>query len=536
MQLVVRDLAVEIGGTTIVEGVSFDVRAGDKVGLVGRNGAGKTTLFRVLGGAATPRAGSVRRAEATGYLSQDPRADATPPDTNCLAHVLSGRGLDAAADRLAAATAAMQDDTSDAAIGAFARAQDDFERLGGYAAESEVHRLVAGLGLPPDRLGLTVGALSGGERRRLELARILFAGSELLLLDEPTNHLDADARDWLLRHLRTFSGALVVISHDLGLLDDAITRVLHLDRDGDEATGELIEYRGTYSTYLAARQADEARLASLAVRQEREIARLTSQADAMRGQTAKRARVAKNLDARAERLAATKVEAPNAKRRLDLRLPAPPPIGRTALEATELWKCYGALDVFEEVTFSVGRQERLLVLGLNGAGKTTLLKIVAGRIEPDLGAVRLDAKARLGYFAQEHEGITDGRSLLDHMRENDAIGDQQARAVLGMFGLTGDKAYQDAATLSGGEKTKLALAQLVAGGHNLLLLDEPTNNLDPGARLAIGEALAGWAGTMLLVSHDPEFVRALQPDRVLFMPEGTLDYFSDEMLDLVEVA
>ncbi|MCB1261295.1 MAG: ABC-F family ATP-binding cassette domain-containing protein, partial [Acidimicrobiales bacterium] len=155
---------------------------------------------------------------------------------------------------------------------------------------------------------------------------------------------------------------------------------------------------------------------------------------------------------------------------------------------------------------------------------------------PDLGAVRLDAKARLGYFAQEHEGITDGRSLLDHMRENDAIGDQQARAVLGMFGLTGDKAYQDAATLSGGEKTKLALAQLVAGGHNLLLLDEPTNNLDPGARLAIGEALAGWAGTMLLVSHDPEFVRALQPDRVLFMPEGTLDYFSDEMLDLVEVA
>ena len=221
---------------------------------------------------------------------------------------------------------------------------------------------------------------------------------------------------------------------------------------------------------------------------------------------------------------------------MDLRLPDPPPVGRTVLAVDGLWKSYGRLDVFEEVSFDVGRGERLLVLGLNGAGKSTLLKVVAGRLEPDLGSVRFDDRVRLGFFAQEHEDITAGRTLLQHMHERADIGDAQARSVMGMFGLSGDKVLQDAGTLSGGEKTKLALAQLVAGGHNLLLLDEPTNNLDPGSRTAIGDALSGWPGTMLLVSHDPEFVRALRPDRVLVMPEGTLDHFSDEMMDLVTLA
>jgi ATPase subunit of ABC transporter with duplicated ATPase domains len=534
--LTVRNLVVEIGGKTIVDGVSFTLTAGAKVGLVGRNGAGKTTLFKVLGGAAQPRAGSVQRSEASGYLSQDPRADRTPPDTNCLSHVLSGRGLDEAATRLDKLTRALEEDPSDRTIAAFSDAQEAFERLGGYAAEGEVHRLVVGLGLPVDRLALTVGSLSGGERRRLELARILFAGSDLLLLDEPTNHLDADARDWLLRYLISFKGSLLVISHDLGLLDEAITRVLHLDREDEEATGNLVAYKGTYSQYLAAREADEERLSAVATRQSREIARLKAQADGMRGQTAKRARVAKNLDVRAARIAATQVDAPTKRRTIDVRLPEPPPVGRTVLEVTSLWKSYGALDVFADIGFDLGRGERLLIIGLNGAGKSTLLKIIADRLLPDLGEVHLDQRARPGYFAQEHEGITAGRSLLDHMLTDGTSGESQARAVLGMFGLSGGKVFQDAASLSGGEKTKLALAQLVAGGHNLLLLDEPTNNLDPGSRQSIGSALGGWGGTMVLVSHDPDFVRELQPDRVLTMPDGTLDHFDEEMLELVQLA
>jgi ATPase subunit of ABC transporter with duplicated ATPase domains len=534
--LTAKNLTVEVAGTTIVRDVSLDIRPGDKVGLVGRNGAGKTTLLKVLGGATIPRRGTVQRARATGYLSQDPRADAVPDDTNCLAHVLAGRRLDALASRQENARVAMEEDSSPANVSRYFEAHEHFERAGGYEAESEVRKLAAGVGLGDDRLDLTLGALSGGERRRLELVRILFTGSELLLLDEPTNHLDAGARDWLLKLLRTYRGALLVVSHDLDLLDDAITRVVHVDREQEGATGTLVEYKGTYSQYLTARDRDEERLAHQARRDASEIARLSTLANQMRGQTAKRARVAKTLDKRVAKLAAARVDAPARRRKVALRFPAPHHCGRTVLTARELRKSYGTLDVFEDVSFDVGRGERLLVMGLNGAGKTTMLKVLADRIAPDLGEVELGHQVALGYYAQEHEGIVGGRSLLDHMREASASGDGELRGLLGMFGLTGEKVFQDAATLSGGEKTKLALAQLVAGRHNLLLLDEPTNNLDPSSRTATGAALAQWPGTMVVVSHDVEFVRALAPDRVLLMPEGTLDYYDDTMLGFVELA
>jgi ATPase subunit of ABC transporter with duplicated ATPase domains len=534
--LTARDLTVEIGAKTIVDGISLRIVAGEKVGLVGRNGAGKTTLLRVLGGAASPKSGTVRRPGATGYLSQDPRTDAVPDDTGCLGHVLAGRGLDRLQDDLEKARVRLDEDASSANVSRFAELLERFERAGGYAAESEVRRLAAGVRLPDDRLDLTLGALSGGERRRLELVRILFAGSELLLLDEPTNHLDADARAWLLDLLRSYRGALVVVSHDLDLLDDSITRVLHVDRPSEDAPGLLVEYKGTYSQYLAARESDEERLAKTAKRQAAEITRLSTLADAMRGQTQKRARVARTLDTRVRRLEAARVDAPKKRRSLNVRFPTPPRAARTVLTATELWKSFGTLDVFEDLSFDVGRGERLLVMGLNGAGKTTLLKVLEGRLAPELGEVTLGTNVSLGYYAQEHEGIRPGNTLLEHMRDASALGDGELRALLGMFDLTAGKAFQDAATLSGGEKTKLALAQLVAGRHNLLLLDEPTNNLDPTARAATGTALAGWPGTMIVVSHDVEFVKRLAPDRVLLMPEGTLDFFDDSMLDYVGLA
>jgi ATPase subunit of ABC transporter with duplicated ATPase domains len=533
--LTVRDLVVEVGAKRIVDGVTLQVRPGEKVGLVGRNGAGKTTLLRVLGGADRARSGKIQRADLTGYLSQDPRSDSVPDETTVLAHVLSGRGLDELLERMEKLRIALEESPSTENIERFSTAQEAFDAAGGYAAEAEVRKLADGVGLRADRLDLHLGALSGGERRRAELVRILFGGSELLLLDEPTNHLDADAKSWLLKFLRSYRGALLVVSHDLDLLDEAITRVVHIDRESEEGTGRLVEYKGTYTQYLVAREAHEERDSKLAVRQTREIARLKEQAGAMRGQTAKRARVAKNLDGRRARLESTKVQTSAKRKALAVRFPAPPSAGRTVLTATELWKSFGALDVFSDVSFDVGRGERLLVMGLNGAGKTTLLKVLADVLSPDLGEVTLGSHVSVGYYAQEHEGIVPGRSLLEHMREASTAGDGAMRNLLGMFGLTGEKVFQDANTLSGGEKTKLALAQLVAGSHNVLLLDEPTNNLDPSSRTATGEALAAWPGTMIVVSHDVDFVRSLAPDRALMMPDGTLDYFDDEMLDLLEL-
>ncbi|MGE3621271.1 MAG: ABC-F family ATP-binding cassette domain-containing protein [Acidimicrobiia bacterium] len=535
--LQVRELSVEVGGSVVLEGASFSLRSRDKVGIVGRNGAGKTSLLKVLGGAAEPFSGIVHRSGGLGYLPQDPRLEGVPDDRLALAHVLSGRGLDVAAARLEHLRRRMEDDPTADAVARFTRAEDRFRHEGGYAADAEVRRLAAGLGLDPDRLDQPVGALSGGQRRRVEIARILFAGSDLLLLDEPTNHLDTDARAWLLSFLRQYKGALLVISHDLDLLDEAITRVLHLDRPGDDVVGDLVEYKGTYSEYVRARALDEARQAKLAERQDAEIARLRTLADKLRHSTEAMARKAQTLDTRVARLRRGKVDAPTAQRSVHVRFPDPPPAGRTVLTVEGLAQRYGALEVFDDVRFDVGRGERLLVMGLNGAGKTSLLRILAGTTSPAAGTFAWGHQVVPGYYAQEHEGITPGRSILDHLRgEVPGATDPQLRSIAGGLGLTGDKAHQDAGTLSGGEKTKLALAILVAGRHNVLLLDEPTNNLDPGSRDAVGAALREWPGTIVLVSHDVAFVRELAPDRVLLMPDGTIDHFDDGYLDLVELA
>ncbi len=393
-----------------------------------------------------------------------------------------------------------------------------------------MRRIAAGLGLTEGRLDLPIDALSGGERRRVELARILFAGSELLLLDEPTNHLDNDAKEWLVGFLKQYRGALLVVSHDLDLLDSSITRVLHLN------DGELVEYRGTYSQYVTARAADEERLTRLATRQGAEIDRLRHLADTMRGQSSKRAKTAKSLDTRVSKLKTSKVTGPKREKHIEVKFPDPPRAGNVVLTVDGLTKGYGGPPVFSDVEFTVGRGERLLVMGLNGAGKTSLMRILAGHTTADEGTVDLGHNVSAGYYAQEHEGITAGEEVLGLLSDAAGLPAQQLRTLLGTFGLSGDIAFQDAGTLSGGEKTKLALAQLVAGKHNLLLLDEPTNNLDPPSRDAIGRALRGWPGAIILVSHDAEFVASLEPQRVLLMPDGDLDYWSDDLLDLVALS
>jgi len=420
-------------------------------------------------------------------------------------------------------------------VARYSRAEDNFRHQGGYAADAEVRSIAYGLGLGADRMDLSIGVLSGGERRRVELSRILYAGSDVLLLDEPTNHLDADAKAWLMKFLRTYRGALLVISHDLELLDEAITRVIHLERTSEDATGSITEYKGTYSQYRAARAKDEERLAKKAAADAKEIARLQAFIDRF-GAKATKASMAHNMEKRIARIEAASVDVPTGDRVAHVRFPPPPHCGRVVLEVAGLAKGYGGPPVFDGIDFDVARGERLLVLGLNGAGKTSLLRILAGETIADAGTVLLGHQVSAGYYAQEHDGLVPERSLLDHLRQQAGLDDTLLRSLLGMFGLTGEKAFQAAGTLSGGEKTKLALAQLVAGRHNLLLLDEPTNNLDPPSREAVAAALADWPGSMVVVSHDAEFVERLTPQRVLLMPDGTLDYWSDDLAELVALA
>jgi ATPase subunit of ABC transporter with duplicated ATPase domains len=534
-----QGLSIEVGGRLLVADASFTVMPRDKVGIVGRNGAGKTSLFKVLGGAVEPAGGKVVRKGGFGYLPQDPRIEQAHENRTAVTHVLSGRGIDDALIRIEKLRLAMEEHPTERNVARYSKAEEDFQVGGGYAAESEARALAAGLGLDEIRMELPIGVLSGGERRRVELARILFAGSEVLCLDEPTNHLDIDAKLWLMGFLRQYRGALLVISHDIDLLDEAITRVLHLDRPTEAAVGTVVEYKGTYTQYLTARADDERRLAKLAAMQSKEIARMQRVVDRF-GAKATKASMAHNMEKRIARLDSERVHAPRNARAIAVRFPDPPPCGQTVLEAEHLCKAYGGPPVFEDVAFDLGRGERLLVLGLNGAGKTSLLRILAGESVADLGQFRYGHQVVAGYYAQEHDNLDPAVSVLGNLRDAVPPGiiltETELRGLLGMMGLSGEKVFQEAGTLSGGEKTKLALAMLMVGRNNLLLLDEPTNNLDPPSRQAVADALTAWKGSIVFVSHDTEFVTQLAPTKVLLMPDGDVDYFSDDWLELVSLA
>jgi ATP-binding cassette subfamily F protein 3 len=322
---------------------------------------------------------------------------------------------------------------------------------------------------------------------------------------------------------------LLVVSHDLPLLDDSVTSVLAVD------DGEIEHYRGNYSHYLVERDRRRAQRAKQRKHQDETIARLEANIRRFKGSTQKMAKRAKSWETRVEKLKSNRVEIAARGKSVALRFPQPEPSGRTPLLATGLAKAFDQNVVFVDVDVDVDRGERLVIMGLNGAGKTTLLRILAGVEPADLGTVDIGHNASLGYYAQEHEQIAPSITVLDHMRAVSADPDVTLRSLLGHF-LLADKVDQAAGTLSGGEKTKLALAQLVAGRHNVLLLDEPTNNLDPQAKTALLMALRRYEGTLIIVSHDAEFVGELGPDRAILMPDGAAAYFDDSMLELVALA
>jgi ATPase subunit of ABC transporter with duplicated ATPase domains len=531
--IAVSDLELRAGSRLLLEHATFRVAAGDRVGLVGRNGAGKTTLTRVIAGEGQPAAGHVQRSGSIGYLPQDPRTGDL--ELSARARILSARGLDEVVRQLRTTEqrmAATDDDVRDQAMNRYARLETEFLAAGGYAAEAEAAAIAASLGLPERVLGQPLGTLSGGQRRRVELSRILFSGAETLLLDEPTNHLDADSIVWLRQFLGTYRGGLVVISHDTGLLEAVVNRVLHLDAN----RAAIDVYNVGWKAYQQQRETDERRRRRERANAEKQATALRDQADRMRAKATK-ARAAHNMMRRADRLVSGLEAARQADRVAKLRFPTPAPCGRTPMTATGLSKSYGSLEVFTDVDLAIDRGGRVVVLGLNGAGKTTLLRVLAGLEAPDTGEVQPGHGLRLGYYAQEHETLDPQRSVLENLRHAAPdLSETEARTVLGSFLFSGETVDQPAGTLSGGEKTRLALATLVVSSANVLLLDEPTNNLDPASRAEVLKALVAYEGAVVLVTHDEGAVDALGPERLILLPDGVEDLWNDTYADLVALA
>ncbi len=534
-----RDLELRAGARILLDPTTLRVQAGDRIGLVGRNGAGKTTTLRVLAGESQSHAGAIDRTGPVGYLPQDPRTG----DLSVTARdrVLSARGL----DQLVADIAKIQVQLSetpddDTLVRRYGNLEERFTALGGYAAESEAARICANLGLPDRVLAQRLETLSGGQRRRVELARILFADAgepTTLLLDEPTNHLDADSISWLRDFLRQHTGGLVVISHDVELLEAVVNKVWYLDAN----RSAVDVYNVGWKTYLQQRETDERRRHRERANAERKIDALRGQADKMRAKATK-ARAAQQMLRRADQLA-TGIEGERvADRVARLRFPAPAPSGKVPLTAEGLSKSYGSLEVFTDVDLAVDRGARVVVLGLNGAGKTTLLRLLCGLEKPDTGSVVPGHGLRMGYYAQEHETLDHDRTILQNMQSaamtvgRADLTDTELRKILGAFLVSGDDVDKPAGVLSGGEKTRLSLAMLVVSAANVLLLDEPTNNLDPVSREQVLDALRTYAGAIVLVTHDEGAVEALAPDKVILLPDGVEDTWNPDLTDLIALA
>ncbi|MGN6781365.1 MAG: ABC-F family ATP-binding cassette domain-containing protein [Marmoricola sp.] len=531
--ITVHQLEVRAGARLLMEDVSFRVGSGDRVGLVGRNGAGKTTLTKILAGDGLPASGTVQRTGSLGYLPQDPRTG--DPDVLARDRILSARGLDEVVRRMRAAEQEMGSDDEevrDRAMRRYAAADAELHAAGGYAAEAEAAQIAASLNIADRLLGQPLRTLSGGQRRRVELARILFSGAETLLLDEPTNHLDADSIGWLREFLRNYKGGLVVISHDVGLLEACVNKVLHLD--ANRAVVDV--YNMGWTAYLSQRETDERRRKRERQNAERKAQTLLDQADKMRAKATK-AQAAQSMIKRAERMLAGIEGERRSDRVARIAFPKPAPCGKTPLTAHELSKSYGSLEVFTDVDLAIDRGNRVVILGLNGAGKTTLLRILAGVDASDTGRVVPGHGLKVGYYAQEHETLDTSRTVLENLHTAaPQLTDTEARSVLGSFLFSGDDAHKPAGVLSGGEKTRLALAILVVSAANVLLLDEPTNNLDPASREEVLAAIRSYEGAIVLVTHDEGAVHALEPDRVLILPDGVEDLWSPDYADLVSLA
>ncbi|MCK6159725.1 ABC-F family ATP-binding cassette domain-containing protein [Corynebacterium simulans] len=542
--IVTNDFEVRVGARTLLDapGQHLRVQPGDRIGLVGRNGAGKTTTMRILAGETEPYGGSVTRSGPIGYLPQDSREGNI--EITARERVLSARGLDEIKRRMAKQQELMETATDekfrDKAIRKYSRLEEEYHALGGYEADAECAQICDNLGLPQRILDQKLKTLSGGQRRRVELAQILFAASAgsgksqtTLLLDEPTNHLDADSITWLRGFLSKHEGGLIMISHDVDLLEAVCNKVWFLDAVRAEAD----VYNMGFKKYLDARATDEARRRRERANAEKKASALQKQA-AKLGAKATKAAAAKQMLARADRMMNELDEVRVADKVASIKFPEPAPCGKTPMNAKGLTKMYGSLEVFAGVDLAIDKGSRVVVLGYNGAGKTTLLKLLAGVERTDgEGGIVSGHGLRIGYFAQEHDNIDGKKTVWENTIEAcpDA-GQQDLRGLLGAFMFSGDKLEQPAGTLSGGEKTRLSLATLVSSRANVLLLDEPTNNLDPQSREQVLDALSTYTGAVVLVTHDPGAVKALKPERVIIMPDGDEDMWSDEYMEIVELA
>ncbi|OAM77472.1 ABC-F family ATP-binding cassette domain-containing protein [Devosia elaeis] len=500
---------------------SAALQKGEKIGLVGPNGAGKTTLFRMITGEEAPDEGqvSIDRGTSIGYFSQDVGDMAGRP---VVAEVMNGAGpVSEMMAEMAVLEAAMADpdkaDEMDAIIERYGEVQGRFQELDGYGLDGRARDVLAGLGFSQEMMDADVGALSGGWKMRVALARILLMKPDVLLLDEPSNHLDLESLIWLENFLRSYSGALLMTSHDREFMNRIVNKVLEID------AGTLTSYSGDFEFYQSQRAIADRNQQAQFERQQAMLAKEIAFIERFKA----RASHAAQVQSRVKKLdKIDRVEPPKRRQVVAFEFRPAPRSGEDIVRVEGVSKAYGSRVIYDGLDFHVRRREHWCILGVNGAGKSTLLKLVAGAAEPDAGSVARGPSVKLGYFAQHAMDVIDGDQTIFQTLEAafPQAGQAPLRALAGCFGFSGDDIEKKCRVLSGGEKARLAMALILFDPPNFLVLDEPTNHLDIQTKQMLIEALANFEGTMLFVSHDRHFLAALSNRVLELTPDGVHAY------------
>ena len=516
------------GAFQVLDEITFTVGAGEKVALVGPNGSGKTTILRLIAGLDEPDQGSavVLPGTSIGFMPQDSElvGDRTLVEEVSNASVEVQR-LERELRRLEAAMSAAEGDDLEALLAEYGEAQHEFERLGGYAFEAEMKSTLSGLGLGPEHWEKQVSILSGGQKTRAALAKLLLQQPDVLLLDEPTNHLDIEACEWLEEFLQDFPGAVLVVSHDRYFLDRVVTKIVDLHE------GFTRQYPGNYTAYAKQKREYIRRQFEQYERQQEEIRRL--QDFIQRYRAGQRHQEAKSRQKVLKKM--VRLEKPQTESRMRVKLDAAMSSGHIVMDIRGLGKSFGDKSLFEGLDLLVERGDRIGLIGPNGAGKTTLLRIIVGDEEPSSGTLSLGYGVDIGYFAQDLTDLDPANSVLEELLESADLTPGEARNILARFLFTGDDVYKSVTKLSGGERNRLILAKLMLKKPNVLVLDEPTNHLDIGARQALDEALKDFDGTIIVSSHDRYLLNSIT-NKILEVSDGSAKVFRGNYDFLVERA
>ena len=527
----IKNLNLSFGTQQIFKDVNLHIPDNEKVGVVGINGAGKTTFFKLILEKETPDSGSVniKHDMRIGWLPQVFEDDLTNEDMTVIEYLKTGRPIDMLEKELQKLYDSLSnpDINIDEVFRKIDLTNNQLEYWESNTAESELLKIIDGIGITDEMLNKKASELSGGQKSKVAFCRLLYSKPELLLLDEPTNHMDTESKEFITNFLKRYRGTVLVISHDVELLDEITTKILFIDK----RIHKMKLFDGNYSCFCKLENEYEENLKREAQKQQAEEDKLRAIINKYANASGKRKKMAQDREKKLDRLLENKIETLEPSKKVNVKIQMNTDINNMPLSVEDLNFKYtqDGPQIIKDLSFSIYKGEKFLVLGKNGVGKSTLLKLLNGILIPESGNISLGSKVKIGYYAQEFENLDNDLTIIDNF--HNALPISKIRAILAKFLFVGDDIYKKVGILSPGEKARVALVKLSIADANLLLLDEPTNHLDPDTQQIIGEVFSDFPGSMIVVSHNIDFVKKLGIERVLILPTGKIDYYDDSIVN-----